>query len=130
MSMESEFDPWKPSTANTELEKIQAKLWKVIHTPTGQVNEKELKEVLDELGTYRAKTSDELAAAVRQGKITEAMRPWAEQYVLSDPDGFREFLKVAPVLVTATAAELELSEKLGVSKEQLLLSKSKQIGRI
>lgn len=70
--------------------------------------------------------------ALKDGKITPAQKPWAEEYIKTDPDGFRNFLSVAAPVVPMT--ELTLSAKpikktevipgairdqLGISKEDL-----------
>lgn len=80
------------------------------------------------------RTRDELvAAALKEGKIAPAQREWAENYALSDPEGFRLFLAKAPVVVPvgdlrpatdpkgggtkADETQLQINKMLGVSRE-------------
>lgn len=70
--------------------------------------------------------------ALKDGKITPAQKPWAEEYVKADPDGFKAFLdKAVPVVPMAQVAlsskpaeraetiSSEIRNQLGISKEDL-----------
>ena len=70
--------------------------------------------------------------ALKDGKIAPAQKPWAEEYVKSDPDGFKAFLdKAVPVVPMAQIAlsskpaeraeaiPSEIRNQLGISREDL-----------
>lgn len=64
------------------------------------------KAVADELAKLqteiaKGKAESAVREAMSQGKLSPAMRDWALSYAVKDPDGFAEWVKAAPVVVTA-----------------------------
>jgi phage I-like protein len=74
--------------------------------PTQWVPMSQHKAVADELARLQAeiakgKAESAVREAMSQGKLSPAMRDWALSYAVKDPDGFAEWVKAAPVVVTA-----------------------------
>lgn len=66
------------------------------HTQTGDLAGK-VKELSDKLA---ARDADDLVAmAMKEGKVTAAQKPWAEDYAKKDPEGFKVFVAKAAVVV-------------------------------
>ena len=66
------------------------------HTQTGDLAGK-VKELSDKLS---ARDADDLVTmAMKEGKVTAAQKPWAEEYAKKDPEGFRVFVAKAAVVV-------------------------------
>lgn len=64
------------------------------------------KAVADELAKLqteiaKGKAESAVREAMSQGKLSPAMRDWALSYAVKDPEGFAEWVKAAPVVVTA-----------------------------
>lgn len=70
--------------------------------------------------------------ALSEGKVTPAMKDWAEQIALKDPDGFKEFLENAPVMICFKEInykkdeqpkdlnpEISINKMLGISSEDV-----------
>lgn len=66
------------------------------HTQTGDLAGK-VKELSDRLAVRDA--GDLVTMAMKEGKITAAQKPWAEDYAKKDPDGFKVFVAKAAVVV-------------------------------
>lgn len=72
--------------------------------------------VTAELSELKAKAAKETAAGlvaegVSAGKISPAMKPWAEEYAAKDPDGFKAYMSQAPALVGGQEAKAGASAK-------------------
>ncbi len=66
------------------------------HSQTGDLAAK-VKELSDRLA---ARDADELVAcAMKEGKLTAAQKPWADEYAKRDPEGFKVFVAKASVVV-------------------------------
>lgn len=52
-----------------------------------------------ETAAYQRRVEERIAAAVREGKLVEAQRAWAEELVRREEGLFEEWLRTAPVLV-------------------------------
>lgn len=68
-----------------------------LKNPSGYVKAEEFKTLKDQLDK---RDRDELVSlALTSGKVAPAQKPWAEEYALKDPTGFKAFLNVAPQVV-------------------------------
>jgi hypothetical protein len=80
----------------------------------------------------------DVAAAVKDKKVLPKQVEWAKAFRAKDPEGFKAYLAIAAVAgpdgrilgsevpaeaVTLTATEIEIGEKMGVTKEKLLAQK-------
>lgn len=102
-----------------------------LKNPAGYVSTEDflaLKELIQ-----KKDSNDLVQLALSEGKITPAQKTWAEQIALKDAEGFKEFLKNAPVVVDLkeinfkkgnkkkvdTDLELSINKMLGISDEDL-----------
>jgi phage I-like protein len=74
--------------------------------PTQWVPMSQHKAVADELAKLqteiaKGKAESAVREAMSQGKLSPAMRDWALSYAVKDPDGFAEWVKAAPVVVSS-----------------------------
>jgi hypothetical protein len=100
----------------------------------------QLKEKVDELTkTIALKERDEIVGkAINDGKLLPAQKVWADEYAMKDPKGFAAFVENAPKVidlsekgtqgtdpedVQLTETEIEVAEKMGNTKEDLMNSK-------
>jgi len=82
----------------------------------------------------------DVAAAVKAGKVLPKQLDWAKSFRAKDPEGFKAYLAVAAIAgpdgkilgsekvdetMTLTATEVQIGEKMGVSKEALLAQKKR-----
>jgi phage I-like protein len=101
-------------------------------------------ELTGQLASLRAEVSGDKAdtivtAAVKEGKVTPALEPWARKYAASDLEGFKTWLAGAPVVVDGTtvtppgdaslsagkltAEERQVITATGISEEAFLATK-------
>ncbi|MBI5328861.1 MAG: phage protease [Deltaproteobacteria bacterium] len=100
------------------------------HGQTGDLSQK-VKDLSDKLA---ARDAQELVAlAMKEGKITAAQKPWADEYAKRDPEGFKVFVAKASVVVPVgeiagpgvkgqgsgevDETQLQINKALGVSEE-------------
>jgi cation transport regulator ChaB len=130
------------------VEAVKALKAKVEAQPTGAVALTEHEAVKGKVKALETKLAERerderVTAAIKDGKITPAQKQWAEEYAFKDPTGFDAFVKAASKVVelgergtakngapaatttddNLTKEEIELGEKLGVSKEDLIKAK-------
>ena len=106
--------------------------------PIAQFNE--LASQVADLNKHRATASatEAVEQAMRDGKVSPAMKSWAMDYATSDLAKFQEYLKTAPQIVTAgqqqpgtavagkdglTAEEIEICSQMGISQEEFKKTK-------
>ncbi len=87
-----------PETA-TEAE-IEARLGE---SRTNLADNDEVRKLREEVGTLRQTNllrdaREVVSLAEKGGKLTPAMRTWAEEYALKDPDGFKKYIENTPRL--------------------------------
>lgn len=112
-----------PETAdiNTVKGKILA-----LKNPSGYVRVEEFNSLKEQLATRQR---DELVnMALSQGKVSPAMKEWAEQYALKDPAGFKAFIDQAPQVVPigqdiTGGANFKHQEGLKPDEAQLMVNK-------
>jgi phage I-like protein len=90
---------------------------------TALVNKnKELEGLLVENKKQEIKGVVELA--LKEGKVTPAMKEWAEMYAMKDPDGFNAFMKNAPAVVPLNKVpDANDKRKVAVGESQLVVNK-------
>lgn len=112
---------------NAALADVKGKII-ALKNPSGYVKVEEFKALQDKLA---ARDRDELVElALKSGKVAPAQKAWAEQYALKDPEGFKAFIKDAPVVVPITEVaggsvakkvtdevQLQINKMLDVSEE-------------
>ncbi len=101
-----------------------------LKNPSGQVSVTEFKALQDKLALRDR--DDLVELALKSGKVAPASKPWAEEYALKDPSGFKAFLEKAPVVVpleklpdgdklaqrqAGDEAQLVINKSLGISDE-------------
>jgi len=74
----------------------------------------------------KKESGDLVELALSDGKITPAQKAWAEQIALKDPEGFKEFLKNAPVVIDLKEMKIN-KDPVKVDKD-LELSVNKMLG--
>ena len=95
-----------------------------LKNPAGYVS---TEEFLKLKATIEKKESNDLVqVALSEGKITPAQKAWAEQIALKDPEGFKEFLKNAPVVIDLSEVNIKKEEK--KPNPELELSINKMLG--
>lgn len=95
-----------------------------LKNPAGYVSTEEFLKLKNSI---EKKESNELVqVALGEGKITPAQKAWAEQIALKDPEGFKEFLKNAPVVVDLK--ELNYKKEERKDNPELEMSINKMLG--
>ncbi len=95
-----------------------------LKNPAGYVSTEEflkLKETIE-----KKESNDLVQVALSEGKITPAQKSWAEQIALKDPEGFKEFLKNAPVVVDLKVVNYKKEER--KNDPELEISINKMLG--
>lgn len=80
-------------------------------------------------GRLDKKDSEELVTkALKDGKISAAMKPWAEEYALKDPQGFAKFVDKAPQAVPTGELEIDANKDRSPANNEMTLAVCKQLG--
>ncbi len=95
-----------------------------LKNPAGYVSTEEFLKL--KASIEKKESNDLVQVALSEGKITPAQKAWAEQIALKDPEGFKEFLKNAPVVVDLKVVNYKKEEK--KKNPELELSINKMLG--
>lgn len=95
-----------------------------LKNPAGYVSTEEFLKL--KAAIEKKESNDLVQVALSEGKITPAQKNWAEQIALKDPEGFKEFLKNAPVVVDLKEVNYKKEER--KSDPELELSINKMLG--
>lgn len=95
-----------------------------LKNPAGYVSTEEFLKL--KAAIEKKESNDLVQVALSEGKITPAQKNWAEQIAMKDPEGFKEFLKSAPVVVDLKEVNYKKEEK--KKDPELELSINKMLG--
>lgn len=69
-------------------------------------------------------SNDKVELALKEGKLTPALRSWAEEYALKDPEAFDNFVKNAPKIVDfGKVKDAEQKQKTTLDEHQISVNK-------
>ncbi len=93
--------------------KTEDVLVKITALKAGSSTNEEIMELKKRLEKRDAE--DAVQDAMKEGKISAAMKEWAEEYALKDPKGFQAYVEKAPVLVPVGKMDTVQNQGTGAS---------------